>query len=167
MPFPMRGGSLQKKQTVINDLKVKTLNHRDFRGQKSVAIKGRVLLGNNPCLARGVKVKVKKIQKPRRVNIVAFKTHLNTSRRCTRELRLVYHHFKMRVEDAGQAVVKHYKRKGHHVPLLKLASRPGNPGLVSPRPVLPPSVRPLDLFHYLFLLDPFCHPFRLLVDMIQ
>ena len=142
-PFPVRDFGMKPKQTVIDDLKVKVLNRRDFRGEKRAAIKGRVLLGNNPCLAKGVKVHVKKIQKPRRTKIVAFKTNLNKLRRCTRELRPVYHHFKMKVEDAGKTFVRHYKRKGNHVALLKIASMGNRPGLVPPRPVLPPSVRPV------------------------
>ena len=73
-PLPVRDFGMKPKQTVIDDLKVKVLNRNDFRGGKRAAIKGRVLLGNNPCLAKGVKVHVKKIQKPRKTKIVAFKT---------------------------------------------------------------------------------------------
>ena len=142
-PFPVRDFGMKPKQTVIDDLKVKVLNRHDFRGGKRVAIKGRVLLGNNPCLAKGVKVHVRKVQKPRKTKIVAFKTSLNKLRRCTRELRPVYHHFKMKVEDGRHTFVRHYKRKGNHVALLKIASMTGHPGMVPSRPILPPSVRPV------------------------
>ncbi|MDC0254989.1 DUF4360 domain-containing protein [Bacteriovoracales bacterium] len=136
-------------QTVIKDLKVRS----DFQGRlKIYKIKGRVLLGNNPCLAAGVKVKVRAFERRNKVNIVALKKGETRFRRCTRELRPVYHNFKLKVKETKKAVVKNYQRMGHHVPLQSLEGsssvRPFPPRFprpirpiplpVRPRPVIPP-----------------------------
>jgi len=136
-------GRVRVEQTVIKDLKVRKSGH-------GYAMKGRVLLGNNPCLARGVKVKVRSFDRGNVINIVALKKGHSRARRCSRELRPVYHRFKLKVEETKKIIVKNYQSRGNHVPLYSLvrnsSMRPVRPMI--PRPLRPvrPHIRPRPVF---------------------
>ncbi|MFI0435159.1 MAG: hypothetical protein ACH350_05465 [Parachlamydiaceae bacterium] len=107
---PSLEGKKLEKPTVILDLVVNPISDRLDSEFKTHQISGKVLLGNNPCEAQGVSLKMRVKEDHKKKGTVHVKAFLTIDqdrvpRMCTKEYRPVYEDFSFDV--TAQRVIIH------------------------------------------------------------